>query len=218
MMWIGAGITVLGSLSSFLFMDQVRDDDEEQLMADGQVVSESTLDAAVTVGLVVGFVVALVTAALWAWMAVANGKGRSWARIVATVFASLGVLFGLLGLVGAGLGGTTGTSVPGLVQNLITMGLAVGITALLWSGKNADFYRRRPAAARRPDQDPASSRCRWACCPSRSNTMISSATSSTASTAWGVMVENSAASPSTTSTTRSPRVRRPRPLRTNNPA
>jgi hypothetical protein len=141
MMWIGAAVTALGSLSVVLFAGQIREQIEDQAIAEGRIVSESTLDAAVSVGVVFGVATGLITAGLWAWMAVMNGKGRSWARIVATVFATLGILFGLIGLLGAGLGGTTAVTAPDVVRQIITLGLAVGTTALLWSKQNADYFR-----------------------------------------------------------------------------
>jgi hypothetical protein len=131
---------VLGSLSVFLFMDQIRDEVEAQALADGQVINESALDAAVGLGLVFALVSGLINAGLWAWMAVMNGKGRSWARIVATVLAALGIVFGLIGLLGAGLGGATAVTAPDVVRQIITLGLAIGITALLWNRKNATYY------------------------------------------------------------------------------
>jgi hypothetical protein len=140
-MWIGATVQALGALSSVLFADQAREQAEEQLLADGQVVSESTLDAAVTIGIAFAVVIGLLYAGLWVWMAVKNGAGRSWARIVATVFAALGILFSLFGLLGAGLGGATGTTAPGIVQNLVTLGLAIGATVLMWNRQNALYYQ-----------------------------------------------------------------------------
>jgi hypothetical protein len=140
MMWIGAAVTVLGSLSAFLFVDQIREEVEAQALEDGQVVNETALDAAVTFGLVFALVSGLLTAGLWVWMAVMNGKGRSWARIVATVFASLGIVFGLIGLLGAGLGGAGPVTAPDVVRQIITLGLAIGTTVLLWSKQNATYY------------------------------------------------------------------------------
>ena len=223
MMWIGAGITILGSLSTFLVMDQVRDDVEDQLMADGQVVSESTLDAAVTVGLVVGFAIALgdgrpvgVDGDGQRQGSVVGPRGRHASSQRSASCSACSAWSG------SGLNGATGTSLPGLVQNLITIGPGHRDHRPALEQAERRLLPRQQLT--RSDGDPVarsdrqragSSRCRWACCPSRSNTMISSATPSRASTEWGVMVENSAASPSTTSTSRSPSVRRTRPLRTN---
>jgi hypothetical protein len=140
-MWIGAAVQALGALSTVLFVSQIREEAEEQLLADGQVASESTLDAAVTVGVVFAIFFGLLYAGLWAWMAVKNGAGRSWARIVASVFAGLGILFNLLGLVGASFNGASGTTTPGLVQNVITLGLAIGATVMMWRSENALYYQ-----------------------------------------------------------------------------
>ena len=53
----------------------------------------------------------------------------------------LGILFNVLGLVGAGLDGASGTTTPGLVQNVITLGLAIGATVMMWRSENALYYQ-----------------------------------------------------------------------------
>jgi len=47
--------------------------------------TESQIHTAEVAGIVVAVVIGALAIGLWLWMAWANGKGRSWARIVATV-------------------------------------------------------------------------------------------------------------------------------------
>ena len=49
-------------------------------------------------------VIGLVGAALWLWLAAANSKGKSWARIVATVFFAVALLYSAWGMTQPSLG------------------------------------------------------------------------------------------------------------------
>jgi hypothetical protein len=139
LMWVGAGWALLSMLSTFFFLDDVRDQVEEQLAESGQRVSESTVDAALAIGLVVGVLTGVATAAVWIWMAVMNGRGRSWARVVATMCGGLGIVFALVGLAGGGFGArTTPLSLATAAVNLVLAGV---VLALLWNGRNAAYYR-----------------------------------------------------------------------------
>jgi hypothetical protein len=67
-------------------------------------------------------------------MAVKNGQGRSWARVVATVLGALNILFTLFGLVGE-----TATSLT-VVMSLISLALAGVILFLLFRPESSRFY------------------------------------------------------------------------------
>jgi hypothetical protein len=67
-------------------------------------------------------------------MAVKNGQGRSWARVVATVLGALSILFNLFGLAG---GGATAAS---LVFSLVSLALAAAILFLLYRPESTRFY------------------------------------------------------------------------------
>ncbi len=139
LMWVGAGLALLNMLSTFLFIGDIREGVEDGLSDGGTSVSDSTVDAAVTLGIIFGVVIGLITVALWVWMAVMNGKGRSWARVVATVLGGLGLLFGLIGLAGGTFGAqTTPVSLASGVINVI---LAIAILVLLWNSQNTEYYR-----------------------------------------------------------------------------
>ncbi|WCO67383.1 hypothetical protein PO878_01455 [Iamia majanohamensis] len=138
LMWVGAGWALLSMLGGFLFLDETREQVEEQLAESGTQVSGSTVDAAVIAGLVVGVVTGLATVAVWIWMAVMNGRGRSWARVVATMCGGLGIVFALVGLAGGGVGApTTPLSLASAAINLV---VAVAVLALLWNSRNAAYY------------------------------------------------------------------------------
>lgn len=77
----------------------------------------------------------LIGAALWLWMASANGEGKSWARIVATV---LGVLNVLLFLYSISQGNQTLLSLIIGALNVI-----VGVAALvfLYKSDSSAYYQ-----------------------------------------------------------------------------
>ncbi len=94
-----------------------------------------TAEVARTVSLVVG---ALLAIGLWLWMAWANGKGRSWARILSAVFFAINTLDLIASFV---LVQGTASQIAGVVIWLI--GLAVIV--LIFSKDSGPFYQQQAA-------------------------------------------------------------------------
>jgi hypothetical protein len=92
-----------------------------------------TAEGARTIPLIVGAVIA---AGLWIWMAWANGRGRSWARIVSAVFFGISTLDLLVAAVL--VRGAVASTIVGVVIWLI--GLAVII--LIFNKESGPFYRQ----------------------------------------------------------------------------
>lgn len=93
LMYAGAAVTTLsliGTIISLAFIGHK----SAKLRVFG---ASQPLPVAITVGIIGG----LVLIALWLWMARANGEGRNWARILATVLVGLATLhlFGNKGIV-----------------------------------------------------------------------------------------------------------------------
>lgn len=134
LMWAGAAVSVLSVVVGLVTYGSFKDDVTAGLRADDVNVSQTTIDAAVAVGIT--FVVALgvLGALVWVWMAWKNGQGRAWARIVATVLGGLNVLFTLIGFAG-------GQSEPlTLVLSVVNLALAVAILVNLWKKESTAFY------------------------------------------------------------------------------
>jgi hypothetical protein len=130
LMWLGAALSVLGIFFSLAQRDETRD-----LIADANPsYSESQLDTETDAAMTRAVVGALIAAGLWLLMAQTNGKGRPWARIVATVLGAINGLFLLLFLV-AGL--LTGL---GVVSALASLVLAVTILMLLYRPESNRYY------------------------------------------------------------------------------
>lgn len=109
--------------------------------------------ASTSVQIVVQMVVSLVlTAAFWAMVAFFVRRGANWARILATVFAAIGVVVGPVVLVGASL--LVAPPVTYLVLSMPGWGALVVATALLWTRparwwfKALQVHRRTAAPGR----------------------------------------------------------------------
>jgi hypothetical protein len=130
LMYLGAGLTVLGVLLTILQIDAIRDSIEDS----DSTLSDSEVDSLVAGSIAFIVVFSLVAVGLWLWMASANGKGRSWARVVASVLGGLSILWTLLGFLG-------GNATPlSLLVSVINLGLAGYILYLLWRPESTQFY------------------------------------------------------------------------------
>jgi hypothetical protein len=130
LMLVGAALSALGVLLTFTQTDAIREAVEDS----DDSLTQSQIDTAVNVGIAAAVVSGLVGVGLWVWMAVANGQGKSWARVLATVFGGLNLIGALFSFVGAG---STGLSV-GL--GLVSLVLAVVILVLLYRPDASRYY------------------------------------------------------------------------------
>ena len=133
-MYAGAALSLLSVIASFFMLDTVKETIQESMREADANVSQSTIDAAYTVGLVSTVVVGILAVGLWLWMAWKNGQGRSWARIVATIFGALNVLFTLGSFTQPGM-----TAVSAVIS-AVNMVLAVIIVILLWRQESSSYY------------------------------------------------------------------------------
>ncbi|GAB3673213.1 hypothetical protein GCM10028814_00700 [Angustibacter aerolatus] len=131
LMYAGAALSVLGIVAGVTGTGSVRDRLEEQ-----GTLTSSAIDTAVSVTVVFAIVGGLIGVALWILMAVFNGRGAQWARIVATVLGGISVLSAVSLLV---------QTVPPftLVVGLLQVVLAVVILVLLWRPASSAYYRAR---------------------------------------------------------------------------
>jgi len=142
LMWAGAALTGLSVVLGLTQTEGIREELSTQQLPTG-----TTLDAAVTAAIVATIVVGVITAALWVLMAIMNRRGKTWARIVATVLGALNILVNLLALGGAG-GVRPSIS---LVSGVVSVLLAAVVIVLLWRPESSRWYdamsSRPPAAA-----------------------------------------------------------------------
>jgi len=139
-MWTGAAVSLISLVVGLATLGDAKDQIRDDLVKDDPNVSQSTIDAAYAVGIVVVVVIGSVGVFLWLWMAWKNGQGRSWARIVATVLGALNLLFTLLSFT------QPSTESASLALALVNVVLAIAILTLLWRKESSEFYdaRSRP--------------------------------------------------------------------------
>jgi len=86
-----------------------------------------------------GAITGLIAAGLWLWMAWANKRGRSWARILSTVFFGVLTLYAAAGLV----------ALPAAAKIAVLLEWAAGLAAVvfLWQRQSSLYYQTvsRPA-------------------------------------------------------------------------
>lgn len=133
LMYVGAALSLVSVLSSFLFTDALRDQFAGQPGMD-----QAMVDTAVTIGLVTAVVIGLVSVGLWILNAVFNSRGKQWARILSTVLGVLAVISTLIGF-------TQPAPALSRVLSVVQMLLAIGIVVLLWRPESSRFYQAMSA-------------------------------------------------------------------------
>ena len=133
LMYVGAALSAVSVLLGFTQTDAMREAVEDS----SPTLSESEVDTAVTIGMGFAVVFGLVGIGLWIWMAVMNGQGKSWARVVATVFGGLSVVGTLLTLAGGG------ATTLAIVTNLLSLALAAVILFLLYRPESSRYYEAK---------------------------------------------------------------------------
>jgi hypothetical protein len=133
LMYVGAALSLVSLLSTALMSDSIRASIEKSNRTSSTPLTASQIDAAVGVAVVFSIVVGLVAVGLWLWMASANGKGKKWARTLATVFFGLSVVSTLGGLINH-------PPVLSLVVGIITVVLGGYIIYLLYRPESSQFY------------------------------------------------------------------------------
>lgn len=138
LMYVGAGLSLLGVLVTFFMRDTIREAVEKASADAAAPMTSSQIDAAVGVAVGSGVVGGLVGVGLWLWMAAANGKGRKWARIVATVFFVLSVLGMLASFVQQ-------PPMLSLVISIVSLALGAYIIYLLYRPESTQYYDAQSA-------------------------------------------------------------------------
>ena len=136
LMRVGAGLSLLNVIVGLITLGSIKDNIKQRLINDGNY-TQSNLDTAYNVAVVVVIVLGVLATALWLWMAAANGAGRKWARIVATVLGG----FSILGLITTFAQGQQ-TAVGDIFTVVISI-LAVVILVLIWSKESSAYYEAK---------------------------------------------------------------------------
>jgi hypothetical protein len=122
LMFVGAGLTVLSAVVFFATTERYA----EALAEASDFRSRISIDREVDQATGQELVRTMLGVGLWIWMAVKNGQGRKWARVVATVF-------GVINVVGFALGGAllSGIDSSEMLEYMLPQLILGGITVLL---------------------------------------------------------------------------------------
>jgi hypothetical protein len=86
--------------------------------------------------IVAGIISGCITAGLWLWMAWKTGSGRSWARVLSTVFFGIECLSALGGIATVGI---THSFLPA-IASLAHWGVGLAAIIYLWKRESSDFF------------------------------------------------------------------------------
>lgn len=138
LMRVGAVLSVVTGLVSLTSRDSVRDLVRQQVAKQASPLSASDVDLLVNVALVVAVITGLLGAALWLWMAWANGRGAAWARVIATILFGFSLLSALLSVF---------QPQPAASRLLDVAEVLLGayVIVLLYRRESTEFYRARSA-------------------------------------------------------------------------
>lgn len=137
-MWAGAVLHLITIFTSFLATDDMRAQVEESLTDEGIAYTEGTIDAAMALGMVVTVGMGVIGVVLWLLMAWLNGKGKGWARIVATVLFALFVISFLFSFAQPAPAVT-------VVVNVLVLLAGAAATFFLWQKDSTAWFRAHKA-------------------------------------------------------------------------
>lgn len=119
--WASVALSVLSTILTFVFLDQLIDRALEANGGAGAATGDAARSGAI-IGAVVGLVIGV---GLYVLLAIFLGKGKNWARIVLTVLAGIGLVFGLISLTG-------GQPILLLIVQIISLALSAALIYFLW--------------------------------------------------------------------------------------
>ncbi len=139
LMYAGGGLSLLSAIIVLALSGRIKTDVDNALIKHNATAAKkltlSQIHSVASAYVVIIVVVLLISVALWVWMAWANGRGRPWARIVASVLFGLNTIFLLVGVSRAG----SSTLVSGI-------GWLIGLVAIimLWQRASSAYFKPGP--------------------------------------------------------------------------
>lgn len=133
LMYAGAGLQVLGIILSLLTIPSLK----SAILKKYPSYTASQVHSAEVGGIVSIVLIGLVGIGLWLWMAQANGAGKRYARIVATV---LFVLYTVDVLISLG----RAQEIVGFIFGIVTWLVGLGAALLLWRRDSSAYYNHVP--------------------------------------------------------------------------
>ena len=130
LMYVGAGLSAVSFIVGLATIGSLR---QAIIKATTKHLTATQLHTAEVVGVSTIVLLGIIGVGLWLWMAWANGRGKSWARIVAAVLFGLNTI-GLLAAVARP--SAVGTKIFDLLLWLV----GAGATYYLWRPDSSAYY------------------------------------------------------------------------------
>ena len=134
MMKVGAILSALSALLVFPMKGMLREAVEKSVRDSGQTASGSEIDTITNFAIGSTIVMSLVGAGLWWLMAVMNGKGKSWARILSTIFFGLSLLQFVYGLSQPSAGPMT------MIASIVLLLVGAAAVWFMWQKESSAYY------------------------------------------------------------------------------
>ena len=136
-MWVGAAMAVLGVYVFYLEVDATN----RKTFGANYATTDGLVQTGMMISMVVSIVFAVLEVGLWVTMALTNRQGFRWARIVATVLASIGLLYAIFVVVTSAFSETL--SVPSIAYNIVNEALAIAVVVMLWHPESSSYYHAK---------------------------------------------------------------------------
>lgn len=139
LMYAGAALSIVGVIATAVTAGDVKPWIEKHVKTvGGKPITTSQIDGLTHFYIALGVAGGVVGLVLWLWMARKTGQGRSWARILSSVFFVLSTLDLLNVFRGSG-----GTSAFTVVIALLTWLVGLGAIILLWLPSSSQHFAQR---------------------------------------------------------------------------
>jgi hypothetical protein len=143
LMYAGGALSLLSAILVLAIGHRIKTDVDNALIKNNATLARegkktltlSQIHSVASAYVIIIVIVLLIAVALWAWMAWANGRGRPWARIVASVLFGLNTIFLIFGISRAG----SSTLFTGI-------GWLIGLAAIimLWRRASSAYFKPGP--------------------------------------------------------------------------
>jgi hypothetical protein len=128
-MYAGAALALIG----FIYTISTRSQLKKDVINANPHASASSINQTVNEVIVVSVIGGLIGVGLWLWMAEMNKRGRSWARVLSSVFFALDTLSLIEGM-------TQSTPALSKVLAVATWLVGLGAILLLWRPESSAFF------------------------------------------------------------------------------
>lgn len=138
-MYIGAALALIGGIFSLFTVEAGI---QASLNQTSVQLSEREYEAAASLARGLAYAAAIfgmvVGTGLWIWMALANNAGRKWARIVATVFAAIGIIGGIVSLISSAA--SRSLIAGSMILGILTLLVSIAALVYLWLRPSTEYY------------------------------------------------------------------------------